>query len=220
MSASESYLDQSITMVKKLRRRELGQYSLGTSLGSGSGYRMHHLAQITLKNGDLAVGLKLPHPGRSRQVMSRLMQELGSAILLTERVPETRPLLPAFMGLLAIKGQRNPVALLTEDASRNDALTVEPMRASEGIRTQLADAFCDIGPFDDVIREEELDRSVAFDVAGTERWLDLTPSPINTFGPARPYYEPAQLAVFHSRQKLTCTIPADSVLARDLEDYR
>lgn len=213
MPKPESYLEHSVNVMQNLDMQALSQEQRGKWLGSGTGFTMYHLGHISLNGALLPVGLKQSHRSGAHDTINRLIREVACSELLTERVPQARKFLPAFMGLVAVENNPEAVAILTEDVSDDDAKKVFPRPVNDYMQEQMARGFADIGSADEVLQDEELHNSVAFDVDGQERWLDFTPSPIKLTGKAQDVYFKKYFAVMDIRDDLTRTIPPDSPLA-------
>lgn len=213
-----SYLEHCREAMASVDTQALAEMQLGRRIGAaGSSFVVRHLGTLTILNEHTASSAKVPLPGSSAN--RRLRQELATMTMITDHIPEARPLLPKFMGLVTVEGHNQAAALLTEDVTDNNRHTIQSVPVSQQYRDALATGFREIGTFEGTFRDEELRSSVAFSVDGQERWLDFTPSPINSNGPARQELRHYQYHVADSIDALACMVPADSPLAASLRPY-
>jgi hypothetical protein len=149
-------------------------------------------------------------------VDERVISDMALTTVLSDRVPSLKPLVPAFLGILAIDGQSR--AIITEDASEGGQYGVEQeVRLPEGIESELFDAFAWAGSPNEVFDISTLRRNMAFNVNGRTRILDLTPPPFNFQFRKWPEYREAFNAIDARLEDVTLTIGADSVLATSID---
>ncbi|HEX5456273.1 MAG TPA: hypothetical protein VFW77_02795 [Candidatus Saccharimonadales bacterium] len=224
--ANYPYLERCAEAVAQLghRTQDLASRKPGKRLGASDNYRVQSIGEgvtgiypslaLTML-GSIAVPvsqhLALKMPRRDSGPLERLIYEVAAIDEITRRAPKLAEKMPAFMGLLAVDGADRPLAIITEDATRCGSLPIEPMPASPQSVHELKSGFGKEA--EEAVGEIELENSVAFDVGGTERWLDFTPSPVYAAASLSDPITVVKNEVRSRQNELTVLIPDDSVLA-------
>lgn len=200
------YLEQCADYAASFDPHELGTHTLGVEIGRGNFFAVAPLGTFAVRGSELHVAAKWGHQPAS-DVYSRIISEIACISLILREAPELTPLMPLFICELTVDGEER--ALLTEDASKGGQLDVRSMGVSDSTRQALYEAFRVYGPRETVFMEEELDRSLAFDVGGQEKFLDFTPPPLKSR-----IRQEASIAVIEHLEsgKLTVNVSGSSVL--------
>ncbi len=157
---------------------ELSQLQPGPEIGRGNQFAMRQLGVLSVFGTNVHSGLKIPNHGFDASTI-RLQLELEAIELLLSQMPEHSEKVPQYMTLLAIEGEDNAVAILTEDASQGGSLSVNS--ASSLIYTSqralsIKKAFKHVTGTR--VEMDDIDHSFAFLVGDDERFLDFTPPPV------------------------------------------
>ncbi|HEX5797111.1 MAG TPA: hypothetical protein VFX86_01835 [Candidatus Saccharimonadales bacterium] len=225
--AEYPYLEKCVEAAAYLNRswQELASRKPGKRLGASDSYRVQSIGSGVIGMGQslaltplgtirfpISRDLAIKIPRDKSDPMEKLRDELPAIDEIVRRAPSLRKKVPAFVILLAVEDADNPAALITEDATYGGKLPIEETAASESARKALVRAF----PNEDgeVVASDVLANSLAFDVDGTERWLDFTPPPIYASDPDA--LKIVEDEVNARRDELTLTVPADSPLGLSL----
>jgi hypothetical protein len=171
-----SYIEQSLRVIKSLRVDELQNCRLGTIAGDlGTTFCTRTLGAEPMTPPGFFVATKLP---RTSQVSPdvRVLHDVAFLDMLAKQVPTVRPLLPKFSAVLAIDCPDNAVAVLTEDVSQGNEVSVRAAPLDPAIIDEIGHAFSWAGPPHRIFEKSSLRRVVTFDVDNTQRLLDFTPS--------------------------------------------
>ena len=146
----------------------------------------------------------------------RIAGEMAFLGYVMQRSPQLIPKIPRFMSLVSLEGDESPAAILTEDVSQGGSKQVRSIPASRDTLEGIYRPFQKLGPMAKVVREEECDNTLAFDVAGAEMLLDFTPLPVELFIYNIPAYRTGFGVAYDAIPDLTITIPRDSELGSAL----
>ncbi len=176
---SKRYFEACKAVVSALDTEELASLALGDVLGRGSGFAFRQLGKLTIEPGnEQFLGIKVPTANK-HAVEARLMGELAFIGLVVEMSPRLMDNVPSFMALARLEGDDILAGILTEDVSQGGKKRVREAPASNRLRKLLYEPFNDLGPIEKVMSDRVCDRSLAFNVEGTEKLLDFTPKPIH-----------------------------------------
>lgn len=142
--------------------------------GWGSNTIYRSIGHSTLTSGEVVyIGQKSPR--NYQMAINRLMLELTTICLITDRCPELMPLMPKFMGWTEWGDEPSNIV---DDASRGGEIQVFSSSTSNDTRARLLEGFAEFGAPSTIFDDEELDRTTSFEAGKAERLLDFTPSPI------------------------------------------
>jgi hypothetical protein len=195
-----SYIRHSVDTVDALRSMHIQDMEKGLPIDRGSQLMVFPLGKVILNGAKLHLALKT-HETR-KNTTTRALVELTNIETVLRHVPEFRPFFANFVGLIAVDETTNVVGIITEDATRGDVLPIKGMQASEDKQQLLEERFVNK---DEVLWNDCLE-SVAFNVDGQERWLDLG-TPLFEISNHQDY-DYANRSV----ENLTIVIPQDSEL--------
>lgn len=212
---SESYVEKCKETIAKIDPRDVGSFALGEVAGMGSGFGFYPLGRLPIRSGDdMHVGLKKPW-FRLSTAEGRMQRELSFMETVTKAAPEFMNYLPAFMALVNVK-KIGAIGILTEDLAAGGTKEVRSRPLSHTVRKMLHESLKEYGSIGDVLDEETCDRSVAFDVEGNEKVLDLTPLPLNRIISNR-FLQNPNMQLRKSIAELTVTISHKSALAKAID---
>jgi hypothetical protein len=212
-----SYLEQCVYACSTVDPDLLGDMSVGEILGHGSGFDTHCLGRLTIGGEVQHVALKIPTVFLHR-VDARVINDISLSTILTNRVPSLRPMLPTFVGVLAL-GEKSR-AIITEDASAGGQYGVEQQAClPDDIEGELFDAFAWAGSPNEVFDISTLRRTTAFDVNGKPRILDLMPPPFKNQFRKWPEYLEVRYAAEDWLQDVTVSVRPNSTLAASINDF-
>lgn len=216
MLGTESYINRCVAAAESIDADELGRLSIGSEIGQGTLFRMRHLGELNVSGSEIHSGLKIPkHKGDGASI--RLQQEIEAINLLIGRMPEHAPKVPQFMTLLAVEGQDEAIAVLTEDATKGGQLPIFGMGNLMGVSeraVKIAKAFKHVG--DTEVDTSTIDHSLAFRVGDEERFLDFTPPPVRSTRSIFDNPTTDQIYDLLENGELTVTISRTSVLSQSL----
>lgn len=207
------YLEQCADYAASFDPDKVGTHTLGVEIGRGNFFAVAPLGTFAVRGSELHVAAKWGHQPAS-DVYSSIISEIACISLILREAPELTPLMPLFICELTVDGKER--ALLTEDASKGGLLDVRSMGVSDSTRQTLYEAFSAYGSRDAVFMEEEqLNRSLAFDVGGQEKLLDFTPPPLKS----RIRREASIAVIEHLESgKLTVNVSGSSALGQAFHD--
>lgn len=211
------YLEKCKSVAAEIDVDALASMPIGGFAGSGSGYSFRHLGQLPLAAGstlDTYAGLKIPLTDKRDSEM-RVCGEVTFIGLLVNSQPAITSHVPGFMNIVKIEDSPFS-AILTEDVSANGQLYVQSKPASPHVRGMLERAFGALSDTRPIIRDEECDYTVAFDVAGTERLLDFTPLPVDSSIMRHAAYRTTLSEVMDELPNIMVTLPQNSPLSISL----
>lgn len=204
MAEKFAYLEQCRDLHSDIERAGIN-LDIKEPSGWGSNTIYRSIGSSTLNSGEVVyVGLKQP---RSRPAgLNRLLNELCSISIITERCPELMPLVPQFMGWTEWRSEECNIA---EDATRGGQTQVYSSKTSKQTRSILTTGFAEFGKLYDVFDDYELDRTTSFKVDGAERLLDFTPSPLLDYNDILKSANPGVKFThfLHVAEKLKFTLP-------------
>jgi hypothetical protein len=175
---ANSYFEDCSIVAACIDIEGLQEFNQANTIGYGSGFKFSSLGRLSIPSCSTDfVGIK-QSTRSNNEAISRIQKELAFIATMLEYDPSFRPLVPAFMNLVTVAGAEDKVAILTEDASRDRQIDIWPFPASDAVRHMLYKPYSSLGTMDEVLQLEECDRTLSFEVGGTERLLDFTPYPI------------------------------------------
>lgn len=212
-----SYFEQCVEAIESIDVVALAATYPEKSSNYGGGYNFCYLDEFSLRGTDQHVGMKGPiHDAEYPKL--RLLQELSFIDFCMLVSPDLSPLVPRFMGVVAVERSSAKV-FLTEEASHRGALSVRSITAPQAVRELLYTPFAEVGTIEEVMSSDELNRTVAFNVGGMVRLLDFTPLPVN-------YSKLEASKPFDSHKKflggklseLEIVLPQDTILGQYIRD--
>lgn len=212
-----TYLENCIDAVAAADVESLAASSFGEVLGKGSGFEFRSLGKLALYNAlKQYIGVKVLTSDKNDATL-RLVSELPLISIILDSSPELLSKVPSFMALVSVEGEDSPRCIITEDTSEGGYKRVRGKRASQEVRDLLFRPFQELGSFDEVVNEDECNRSLSFDVGGEEKLLDFTPTPINqsllySYSP----FKTVRSEMIDAIPDLTITIPRESTFAKYL----
>jgi hypothetical protein len=207
------YIEKCAETVAAINATDISANVRGKELGASlnGGYTVYALGSVTLEER-LHLAVKV---SKKKDPLDRLAEEVAAIDEIMRRAPSLQDKMPVFIGLLAVGNSDNPVSIITEDATAGGSLPIYPMRASSGAVEELKRGFGDEA--EEAVEDIELDNSVAFDVGGSERWLDFTPSPVYLNASLSDPITAVKNEVRNRQDELTVVIADGSALARSLQ---
>ncbi len=212
---SNPYFDACRQAAANIDVPALSELEPAAAIGRGSFFAFSPLGQLSLGGPKpVYAGLKRPNIALWRPIV-RLEQELTFIATVIDHSPEFQALVPAFMGLVAIEGEEEATAILTEDASEGGRHAVVSRPASPDVRRMLMKPFEQPAGNDAELNRVRCNRILAFNVSGRQRLLDFTPFPVNNVS-GHASYTANSLPAMDLAAETTIRVPADSPLGRHL----
>ncbi len=213
---NDSFIKESLVSASALVVEELSSKQVGEPIGRGIRATVFPLGRLSL--GTYAVPMCLKLIQGANTSAQRLIDEITITTIIVQKAPQLKRLFPSFMALVAINSPEYVVGILTEDVTNAGDRTSVSMPARQ--ETVAAVKAAIQGPSDpDCLALRALGHSVAFDVAGEEKWLDLTPPPFVTPPTLAAENRQTMLQAKESLPDLTHTVLASSALVRSLGSY-